>query len=265
MKTAVLSLLLTLSILLTACTCPQIEQPTYPDASEVGPPACLTIIKFANKSHQDYLIAGHPLVDYNPFTYDESRICFANNALYAFEEERNEFIDFVEQELKVCGKSPYIDLADGYVLLDWKWYNIFQLSMISMNHYSLWLHLNDYIKNHTFITKVLWSDLVDLSPISFEMAQGIELVDISEIEAISVQGMDYLRGQMKRPDIDFMDGASMWYYYYAMNPIQAYEYSTNNPSKLKPYITFCDSMQQIYRDCLIEYIQKGELSKVIDK
>jgi hypothetical protein len=24
-------------------------------------------------------------------------------------------------------------------------------------------------------------------------------------------------------------------------------------------------MQQIYRDCLIEYIQKGELSKVIDK
>lgn len=106
MKTAVLSLLLTLSILLTACTCPQIEQPTYPDASEVGPPACLTIIKFANKSHQDYLIAGHPLVDYNPFTYDESRISFANNALYAFEEETNEFIDFVEQELKVCGKSP---------------------------------------------------------------------------------------------------------------------------------------------------------------
>ena len=35
--------------------------------------------------------------------------------------------------------------------------------------------------------------------------------------------------------------------------------------KIKPYITFCDSMQQIYRDCLIEYIQKGELSKVIDK
>lgn len=93
----------------------------------------------------------------------------------------------------------------------------------------------------------------------------IELVDISDIKAISVQGMDYLRGQMKRLDIDFMDGASMWYYYDAMNPIQAYEYSTNNPSKLKPYITFCDSMQQIYRDCLIEYIQKGELSKVIDK
>lgn len=267
MKMMVLSLL-TLSILLVACN--PVNNPVNNPEGQMdappGPPACLTIIKFANKSHKDYLIAGHPITGYDPVTYDESCICFANNLLFSIsEEETNDFLEFVERELKICGESPYIDLADGYVLLDWKWYNVFQLSTTSMSHNSLWLYLNDCIKSHTFVTNLLWSDLVDLSPISFTMEQGIELVEISDIKAISVKEMDRLRGQMKRPDFDFIDYASAWYYYDAMNPIQAYYYSISNPSKLEPYITFCDSMQNIYRDCLIEYIQKGELSKVIDK
>lgn len=262
MKAAVVFSLLTLTTLF-ACT--PIEGPTNSDNGVPGPSACLTIIKFANQSQEKYLIAGHQLTGYDPLTINESLICFANNSLHSLsDEETYSFIEFAEQELKICGESPYIDLADGYVLLDWKWYNVFQLSMIPMNRYSLHLYLNDYINNHTFVTNILWSDLADLSPILFNIEQGIDLVDISDIKAISIKQIDQLRGQKKRPDIDFMDFGSLWFYYDAMNPIQAYGYSKYSPDKLKSYITFCDSMQNIYKDCLIEYIKKGELSKVID-
>lgn len=263
MKAAVLFFLLTSTTLFIACT--PIENPTNSVNGIPGPDACLTIIKFANQSQEKYLIAGHPLTCYDPFTCNDSCISFANNSLYSLsEKETYSFIEFVEQKLKICGESPYIDLVDGYVLLDWKWYNVFQLSLIPMNRYSLHLYLNGYIKNHTFVTNLLWSDLVDLSPISFKIEQGIDLADISDIKAISIKKIDQLRGQRERPDMDFMDFASLWYYYDAMNPIQAYGYSKYSPDKLRPYITFCDSMQNIYKDCLIEYIKKGNLSKVID-
>lgn len=257
-----------LLLLLLLIACNPIETPNNIDGVP-GPASCLTLIKFKDQNQENYVIAGNPIVSHDNcsegYIYDESHICFAGNSPYPFSDSvtYQNFIKFIEDDLKICGSSPYIELTNGYVLLDWKWHYVYQMSVLPINRLSFYQFIEQYAKHHMFITNILWNTVVNLSPIYFKEEQGIEQLEIAEIKIVSIKTIDLLRGQNIRPDKDFTDFGALWYYHYAMDPIHAFNYSNNKSPKLKSYIEFCDSMQNVYKDFLITYIKHEELSKII--
>ena len=227
-----------------------------------GPDAYITILRFENPEQEDYLVAGHPLMDYSSdypggrYFYDETSICFANNPYHTF---LPDLLPFIENELNICGTSPYVELAKGYVMVDWKWHYVLQMSLISNE--SLKKHIDDMVKNHVFCTNILWEDLNSLSPQCFNDSSSLESGCVAEVRIASFANLDLKRGQKEMPDKDFRD-YSYLQYREGLSTIQAAAYYADKSPKYAAYLSYCDSMQNVYQEFLVEYINNNQLLEV---
>lgn len=170
---------------------------------------------------------------------------------------------FIAQtELNICGTSPYIELVDGYVLVDWRWNYFHQITLVSQKEwYSQ--RVTDLVQHHIFSTNILWSELNNLSPIYWANKQCTH-VDVS-VNMVPIRSLDQLRGINSNPpypDKDFSGDYSIRLYWDGLSAPLAHRYYQDHSPKYEAYLAFCDSMQNIYKNCLIEHIKKRELSNV---
>lgn len=253
------------SLLLCSCTSDPIIDNANPGQSN------LTILKFNDKTQEKYLVAGHPIITYNTmvvgngFVYEEDTISFMYNPYFHFQfSSYADFVNFAEKELNICGTSPYIELVDGYVLIDWRWNYFYHITLISQKEwYSQ--RVIDLVQNHTFVTNILWSDLKDLSPIYWTDNQSAQHIDLSSVNMIPIRLLDQLRGISSNPpypDKEFSGDYSIRLYWDGLSAPLAHRYYQDHSPKYEAYLAFCDSMQNIYKNCLIEHIKKRELSNI---
>ena len=231
--------------------------------------ANLTILKFNDRTREKYLVAGHPIITYssmaldNTFTYEEDTISFMYNPYFQFQfSSYADFVNFAEKELNICGNSPYIELVDGYVLVDWRWNYFHQITLVSQKEwYSQ--RVTDLVQHHIFSTNILWSELNNLSPIYWANKQCTH-VDVS-VNMVPIRSLDQLRGISSNPpypDKEFSGDYSIRLYWDGLSAPLAYCYYRDHSPKYEAYLAFCDSMQNIYKHRLIEHIKKQELSNI---
>lgn len=250
------------SLLLCSCTPDPIIDNANPGQSN------LTILKFNDKTQEKYLVAGHPIITYssmaldNTFTYEEDTISFMYNPYIHSSLYYTDLVHFAETELNICGTSPYIELVDGYVLVDWRWNYFHQITLVSQKEwYSQ--RVTDLVQHHIFSTNILWSELNNLSPIYWANKQCTH-VDVS-VNMVPIRSLDQLRGISSNPpypDKEFSGDYSIRLYWDGLSAPLAHRYYQDHSPKYEAYLAFCDSMQNIYKNCLIEHIKKQELSNI---
>lgn len=78
----------------------------------------LNVIKFTNEEYKDYILA---------YDNDVSKTIDTTNCFITCGISINDLRD-IEHDVNRCniyGKNPYIDLGNGFLLIDWKWAHIF--------------------------------------------------------------------------------------------------------------------------------------------
>ena len=164
-------------------------------------------------------------------------------------------------ETTITGTSPYIPLTDDYFLIDWKWLQLLPLSCLT--NYSNSTQLLEHIQKHIFLTGLHWKDLTDLKQKWYAL-QYTQPVCVSEIWRISIKLIDRTFNEEKSFDPYLCYNMSL--YQDGMSVENAYLYyrgesvgTCHQTDTYKEYISYCDSLQQVYRQHLIEMINDGQL------
>ena len=124
MKNAILFLML---VMLSITACERNNSNDYPNDDCCLPPKpAVEIIKFKKSEYKDYIMVGSP---------EETSTLLTLNTYY---------FAVPSSVFNLYGQSPYIDLMDDYLLIDWKWNRIF------------------YQNNDAIITEK-WAELKDLN------------------------------------------------------------------------------------------------------
>lgn len=250
------------------------EQPqSGPTNAADSPPAVLTIVKFANQADTSYVILQHPIRRWKSngdYDYEENIGLFLNVTPNEFEEEgvgygmNSKTAAWVDTALHISRTSPYIPLTDNYYLINWKWHQLCPLSAVAevwnQNSHN---YLADHLSKHCFWTDIKWADFDDFfTPLSSSLypqtVQNVEIIRIS-VPALA---------QMYHRDADsFLYFNYSIYTYDGMCWQNAYAYYANQEvytlhQTYHDYINYCDSLQVIYHDRLVELINNGKLKEV---
>ncbi len=230
-----------------------------------GPYALMTIVKFDDPELLNKIIAQHQIVGWDDVLeipkYDEEKDLSLN-----FYEIWPDVVPFVEEKMSVSGISPYIPLTDGYYMIDWKWHQFMPLSALCLQNTDAYLeHLNE----HIFLTDIDWKDMVSMTA-EYDRSKYTQHIEGMEIKRIVYMYLDMLYDDIKPASGGpyyscYGDGI---YYYNGMCANTAYEFSLYGPCSYHPdetyqgYISYCDSLQNIYQQRMIKIIETGQLSKV---
>lgn len=234
--------------------------------------AYMMIVKFADKGQVQNVIVGHPIKGYNGiwgyFEYIEDNglsLNWSDNEI-SNDVLSREIVDFLTKETSIIGSSPYIPLYDDYYLIDWKWWQILPLS--ALTNVSDNEQQAEHIKKHIFMTDIKWSDLTDLTQ-KWENSQFVRNVNIAEIYRVGFESLDRIYNRIQNQERDPYLCYNMSLYYYGLNIENAYLYYTyretskcHNENVYSGYIAYCDSVQDVYKQYLIDVIRKNQLQKI---
>ncbi|MBR0310594.1 MAG: hypothetical protein IJQ97_06890 [Paludibacteraceae bacterium] len=114
----------------------------------------MSLVKFKNQDYLNYVVAEDIPIDLsaNPEKNDENG--YSNKRAYKIRS-----IEGVSQDFFI-GKSPYIELSDGYYLVDWKWGNfIYKPFNVLLD--VLWSEVQDRQQLWDMETPIISSDFID--------------------------------------------------------------------------------------------------------
>lgn len=233
--------------------------------NQYGPYALMTILKFDNTEQLDKIIVQHQITG-----WDDKLECAQYNEegdlSLNFYEISSDVVSFVEKELPIVGTSPYIPLTDGYFMIDWKWHQFMPLSALCLQNTKAYLkHINE----HVFAINMSWKDMNSITT-EYDRTNYTQHLEGIEIKRIIFMYLDMLYEDVKptygNPYYScYGDGI---YYYNGMCANTAYDFFSNGPcpyhlnETYQGYISYCDSLQNIYQQRMIEVIETGQLSKV---
>ena len=175
--------------------------------------------------------------------------------------------NWADEKMHITGTSPYIQLAKGYYLIDWKWHQLCPLSAIA-GHWGTvderHNHFVELLHDHVFLTDIDWKELQNFS---IAYSDSIYTQHIKGIEIIRVWAMELTCLYNE----ELKDPYACWNYllYYGegmcFENMLAYEKNgdcTHSGKTCQSYINYCDSLQNIYQQRLIELINNGQFKKV---
>ena len=226
--------------------------------------ASMMLVKFTAPEGKDFVIVGHPIWDYDgiegQFLYKEDGILTLNcpenqtNMNLSYDQ-----VYFLVEHTDIIGTSPFIPLADNYYLIDWRWQLLLPLSALTnyANKNAYHDQLYEHVKYHVFATSDQWSSLTDLTK-QWTQEQAYDL-PIKEIWRVGYRKIDELYDDIKVGDpyicynmslySDGLSSVNAWLYYRGDGG------SLCNPEgRYLSYLAYCDSMQNVYRERLIEMI-----------
>ena len=254
-------------ILLLGFICLSCEHPKYDPKSGggvAGPYSFLTIIKFSYNEHANKVILQNPIKEYDE---ENNRYVYYNNLYlniclgsYSGNGVSTSLVNWADEQMQIAGSSPYIPLTDGYYLIDWKWHQLHPISARSIITQSD-LYEN-HIHRHCFITDIDWQDLEHLTygyDASLYTQPVNNLVEIIRMYLYSLDAYyhDIKRGQYVCYNYSIYSNEGMcWnnaYAYYKRGDC------TDSGKTYRTYIAFCDSLQTVYQQRLIELINNGKI------
>ena len=95
--------------------------------SSILPRASMCVVKFSDPQQALNVIASHEIIDYDGmngcYIYDTTdsiglNIIENRESMYSFTKGIHD--ECLEETMNILGTSPYIPLANGYFLIDWK-------------------------------------------------------------------------------------------------------------------------------------------------
>lgn len=262
--------------------------PETPIDGQPGPAGGMTIVKFADQSQLDYVIAQHPIKKYNSL-YDNSAIYFTDTVLtlnrpvdghivngnilrqdelLSWHSYDSAFAEFLDNELSIPKISPYVPLTDGYWLIDWRWIEF--LPITALTYYNVENKLVSHIQEHTFLTDTKWNELESLDQY-WGREKYTNPINIAEMYRIYYEEIDKFLNQYD-PHKYFPQLTH--YYYFSSYADEAYAFYlkdkgkadgmevVNIPWNYEQYLSFRDSLQGAYRHNLIEIIQNNQLKEL---
>ena len=240
-----------------------------------GPPSYLTIVRFAEPEMKNKVILQHPFKRYNEtegqYEYYEDKGLYMNVLPQNCERKNGcglplSLVNWSDEQLHIAGTSPYIPLAKGYYLIDWKWHQLLPLSAIA----GAWTvverhnHFAELLQDHVFLIDTEWQDLTDFSigydtSIYTQHVKGLEIIRVWIMELTCLYNEE-----LSDPYICWNNSL---YYFEGMcfENMQAYDVNgdcTHSGKTYRTYINYCDSLQNIYQQRLIELINNGQIKKV---
>ena len=238
----------------------------YPDGDM--PLAMMMVVRFSNPDQKDNVIAGHPIKKYDgndgQYIYQEDTVLTlcVNNMKFVMTEE---MATFIEDNMPILGLSPYLYLTDDYYLVDWKWQDILPLSALT-NYANVNAHhdqMDEHIKYHIFTTDTKWTELTDFSQ-TWDNSLYTTIAQVEEVQRIAFEKIDQLYDDVKKEDQYVCYNMSL--YNSGLSLINAWTYyknegvrSCNPEGRYLEYLSYCDSMQNVYRARLTEMINKGQI------
>ena len=179
----------------------------------------IAVIRYTNPSYKENILAVDNSM-YRLTAHDDS-VFYA--CRLPIKENQVRYIEWADC-VKLLKTSPYIELVDGYLMIDWNWRPIF-------------IHCNDKVNGnygHTILTQLKWKDLTDFTQ-EWERTIPNDHEAIDRIHLFKVKALDDYRGDQT--------------------------YATEGWQK---HIMYCgtkeqiDSMQNIYADCLKQILKRTE-------
>lgn len=223
------------------------------------------IVKFYNEEDKDYVCVGHRLLSQAigetiPDVWSEDTLGLADY----YERYTSHVISstfpsqpistFAEDVLSICGTSPYMELGDGYYLINWRWAQFARPA-----------GLTPELPKHCFLSKTRWEDLTSLS--TTWLPKEVSKNPFKEVICVYLICLDLYRGAYESYEQQYM-GWGRYSYDLTMNAAWAYKYYTATPEELAKagrtydeYVQYCDSMYVVYQESLSEAIAKGDLHK----
>lgn len=218
----------------------------------------LVLVRFKDEESKNYVAVAHRMLQKEcgetiPVIYEKDTLglsCsyFRNQLSNTFPSDSIAL--FAEDMLSLCGSSPYRELADGYYLIDWRWYGIAR---------PFGLYPED-VPEHCFLSNTRWKDLSSLS--ATWRHRDVSGNPFAEIAVLRLQYVDLYCGFNHPGSYWFTHNASPVYAYYLNYDLDDIYFS---PEMLNftydDYVQFSDSMYSVYQDRLTEAIKKGDLHK----
>ena len=222
-----------------------------------GPDVCMLIVKYPNADYLNYVVASPHIED---FRYEQTPIYMNNDStsLYLYRPYTSEILlRFVEQEKLLAGTSPYVPLTNDYYLIDWKWQRFYPLSYYGEDLFSF--QYPNYIRRYlpyTFLTGIKWEDLVSVAD-TFQLSQCSTNLEGTEVVAVTYHAVDKLYNEEKGDNFYLMGCYIYKAFSYDETDSTMTTYQVNHD-----YIHYCDSLQRVYQQRLIEVINNGQLLKI---
>ena len=193
-----------------------------PSPSYIPPVETIVVVKFKKTEYKDYVLVN--VVDLN------------KGDSISMTEYNSDFI-LPTSAVNLYGTSPYIELTNGYLLVDWKWYNFVSSSKQA-------------------IVKTKWVDLTDIHacwPLSeVYIEHPIEQYCVIPIGSLEIR----CDGDFHWADIDI-----------STTPItesQWNAYSESEKNDLQTLISHNDQAFAQYAEILNHMIANGEMEKFIE-
>lgn len=186
----------------------------------------LHVIKFTNTKYKNMILA-----------YDKN--AFLPNKEYNFFytcKEQNENIEEWAKLCKIFSKSPFIDIGNGYLLIDWKWGAI--LSPIRFQRF-----IDIHNIQYTILLEHNWSELFSISQ-EWNINEPNDHNSIEKVYHFQIKAIDMYRG-----DSTYIDKNKGWdkHIFYPTADIWEGRPTTNMTEE---EIHRIDSLQSIYADIL---------------
>ena len=240
----------------------------YPDMM-----ASIMVVKFYNSDLKNKVIVEHPIKAYNgtigAFEYAENKGLCLNCLLKPYEHICSlhpDVVTWMDEEMHLSGTSPYIPLTNGYYMIDWKWQQLFPLSALTNYAFknSIYDQMYDHITKHLFVTDIDWENLHNLNAIydNSLYTQHIAGLEVVRVQFIEID--DYF-SQIKQSDQYVCWNISL--YHDGLSIKNAYLYYTLGDCSSKnrthqDYIRYCDSLQNVYQNHLLEIIKEDKLKEL---
>lgn len=211
-------LLSVFTIIAVTSSCDSISPIETSKPSTIEDALTLTVIKFTNPSYKDNILA----------TDTDNRD--KQDVFYAFDYRITEIsninvYDWVAK-YNMIGQSPYIELTDGYLLIDWHWVIILNLGDKYNSNYG-----------RTILLEQKWSDLKDFSQ-RWSRSTPNDHESIDRLYYFKIKAID-----------DYRDDKS-----YLTTGIENHLWIRGNDSQR-------DSLQSVYATCLKQILNDNDYTE----
>ena len=239
--------------------------------TDIAPCANMLIVRFANAEQVKHVIVGHPIKDYNGDGYFEyyydcglslNAVKDTISNMYVLS---SRMVEFLLRNTTLADSSPFIPLVQDYYLVDWKWQQLCPLS--SLTDFSLSNQLSNHIQHHVFVTDMAWNQLDDYLQI-WNDNQNIQPIDLQDFKRVPFVAIDQFFGESKDMEKDPYFRYNYCLYENGLSVPNAYLYYQYGDSEASPnrtyltYIAYCDSLQEVYKEHLIQLINHNQIDTV---
>lgn len=156
--------------------------------------------------------------------------------------------DIFNKYLKLAHSSPYIELTDGYYMINWRWMEIFPTHLYNIKPL-------EAFTNEMNVLPTKWIEFDNIFN-KYDKSTPFNPIEIEDIRWYEYASLDNYRGE-ETPLIGAQDGNK--YIGWGISAYWAMQtYNLKGEKALENFVWQADSIYNIYKETLIEAMTKGE-------